>query len=538
MHNIALDVIDDSAHRTIEVRLLQFDIDDVRDSGPLFVEGKGTLSGNEFQIEGQLGALPKIFNGAEPYPVTLAIHTAGLRVSVSGTVQDFLEGEGLALRLSGQADDLSNLFKLLKIEAPPLGELKFEALVTRDMTAPRVSALSVGLSGDTSLEFTARGAIDNAISAAGANIQFDGSCADPRVFAWLLPEVRPQPKSIQLTGELRESSGVLAAERLKLVIGDEQTAALKVTGRIASVLKAADALADGIDLMAEARDIPLPTVSDLFGLMLPDLGPINGRFKIAGSPAQLAVSKARLTTVSAQGLNISATGGISHIRLGSQKPLAGIDFSLTATAPHWAALPGAASLDLPDMGPVQIKGAVNDSSGRLDVESFEIRCETNQQAPLRLQGQILGIGSLEQMALQAAVETGSQPWVAKYLNRPSAASVPIKGSIKLAGDADGLRIDDIRFETSAGEGLAIKARGRLMRLFKSPTVELDLDISAPDPAAIASMAGVSLPPLGPLAIKGRFNSNTQKIGFSGKSTWAALPLNARSAPLFMAHGPA
>jgi len=182
LHNIALDVIDYSAHRTIEVRLLQFDIDDVRDSGPLFVEGKGTLSGNEFQIEGQLGALPKIFNGAEPYPVTLAIHTAGLRVSVSGTVQDFLEGEGLALRLSGQADDLSNLFKLLKIEAPPLGELKLEALVTRDMAAPRVSALSVGLSGDTSLEFTARGAIDNAISAAGANIQFDGSCADPRVF--------------------------------------------------------------------------------------------------------------------------------------------------------------------------------------------------------------------------------------------------------------------------------------------------------------------------------------------------------------------
>lgn len=517
LDNIQLDFIDDAANRTVEVRLRQFYIDDVRDSGPLFVKGNGTISGNEFHIDGQLGALTAIFSGAEPYPVDLILHSGGFRVSVSGTVEDLLDGEGLALRLSGEAGELSNLFKQLKIESPSLGDLKLQATVTRDMATPKVSDISVSLSGDARIELAVEGAIDNAITGAGANIQFTGSCENPEVFAWLLPEDLPEFKRMRVAGEVRESAGAIAVENLNLVIGDEQKAALIVTGRIASVLKAADVFVDGIDLTAEARNLPLQPFSDWLGHTVPDLGPLNGRFQIAGGPAQLTVSKAKLTTVSPRGLTIAATGGINRIRLGSEKPLAEVDFSLTATAPGWSALPGAARLDFPDLGPLQMKAAVNDSRGSLDVETFEIRSGTNQKALLRLQGQILDIGRLEQIALQAAVEAASQPWVSKYLNQTEAVNVPLAGEISLTGIADGLRIDEVRFRTTDGERLAIKAQGRVIQLSESPAVELELDITAPDPSAVGSMVGVSLPPFGPLAINGRVNANAQKVNFSGKT---------------------
>ena len=830
--NIRLDIIDKAADRTVDIRLRKFHIDDVRDSGPLFVNGEGSISGNEFKINGQLGALAALFKGAEPYPLMLTFSSSGFNIMASGTVEDLLDGEGLAFRLSGETDELSNLYKLMKIDVPQLGALNFHTTVTGDISAPKVSDLSVTLSGSSLLEFAVKGTIDNAISGEGTSIQFAGSCANPQIFTWLLPEDLPELKQIHITGEVREKNGALAMEkleieaetvqglsagahgridlgaiirapeiqgmdigimmsmpttnilrpyvidslpemgpltaqgrltgtlkhlsledvrlesggsgplrvtswgrigrlpevfgayktisqidlninlqsvntrsltsdfglnmpelgavsvntrirgssdrfqlteidartttnhglkvalsgqvefdmssqsgllgspdiqahvdapsvraalgplgitnlpdlkplrinariggsieaislngmsfsigqsgpvrmeltgdigriplvdnrpasgvklqtllsadntaaltevlgisipdfgplkasaqisdrngtygmrRLNLVVGDKKKPVLKVTGRIASVLHAYDVFVDGIDLTAEARDFYLRPLSDLLGRRVPNLGPLNGRFQIAGNPTDLAVSKAKLTTVSPQGLTITATGDIRRIRMAEEKPLAGVDLSLSAAAPGLVALPGLEGLDLPDLGPLQMKATVNDRSGSFDVEAFEIRSGPKRQALLHLQGQILRVENLKQMALEATVEAASQPWVIKYLQQPEAVNYPMTGVIRVTGDTGGMRIDEIRLGMIDDEGVAIKAWGRLSHLFESPAVELDMDITAPDPPIIGSMLGVSLPPLGSLAINGRLNGNAQKVEFFGKT---------------------
>lgn len=675
LHNVQLDVIDTAANRRVEVRLRQFSIDDARDTGPLFIKGNGSISDNDFTIDGQLGALYAIFKGADPYPVALTVRAAGFHVSASGTVADIVDGEGLALQLSGEAGELSNFFKLLKIEAPPLGDLKFHATISRDVNAPRVSDLSVTLSGGARLEFALKGAVDNAISGEGADLRFTGSCADPEVLSWVLPANLPELQRIRAAGEVRETDGVLALEKLtiqtdaeqglsanaggrmelgeslealaitdmaidialsmpttdilrhygidwptdmgplaaqarltgpleglavediffesggsgplrvtsrgrigllpirpgadsrvsqidlnvtlqadttaalskvlggsipdfgplkataligdrngtygarklNLLIGDEKAAALTVTGRIASLLKTDEDYIDGIDLTAVARDFPLQPLSDRLGRSLSYLGPLNGRFQIAGSLQQLSISKADLTTLSPQGLKIEATGGIDHIRMKAANPIAGIDFSLTATAPEWVALPVVAGLDLPDLGPLQATASISDRSGSLDVDAFEIRGGTKKQDLLRLQGQILRIGIPGQMALKATVETASRPWVTHYLEQPEVINVPLTGVIRAAGDADGFRIDEIRLATADGEHLAINARGRVVHRSEAPAVDLRLEAKASDPPVIESLTGISLPPFSPVTLNGRITGNAQKIDFSGKS---------------------
>jgi len=57
LRNIHLDVIDAAADRIVEIRLRKFDIDDIRDTGPFFINGEGSVSGNDFKIDGRLGAL-------------------------------------------------------------------------------------------------------------------------------------------------------------------------------------------------------------------------------------------------------------------------------------------------------------------------------------------------------------------------------------------------------------------------------------------------------------------------------------------------
>jgi hypothetical protein len=111
-----------------------------------------------------------------------------------------------------------------------LGDLKFKTTIAGDISAPSVSDLAVTLSGAARLEFTGKGAIDNAISGKGANIQFAGLCANPQIFTWLLPEDLPELKKIRMAGEVRETKGALAVVKLTIKADAEQGLSASATG--------------------------------------------------------------------------------------------------------------------------------------------------------------------------------------------------------------------------------------------------------------------------------------------------------------------
>ena len=68
------------------------------------------------QLEGRLGALKELFDHLQPYPLALNLEAAGLTLSVSGTVADFENGEGLNLRLAADDQNTAELMKMLQVE--------------------------------------------------------------------------------------------------------------------------------------------------------------------------------------------------------------------------------------------------------------------------------------------------------------------------------------------------------------------------------------------------------------------------------------
>jgi hypothetical protein len=289
LRNIRLDVIDAAANRTIEIRLRNFDIDDIRDTGPLFINGEGSVSGNDFKIDGWLGALPAMLRGAEPFPVHLNLRSPGFQLSISGTVEDLVDGEGLELNLSGEASELSNLFKLIHMEVPPLGHIELEAAITHDINAPRVSYLGVKLSGDSLVEFAASGSIANAISGEGANIQFSGSCENPDILKMLLPANLPVLNRVRVTGKLHEKQGNFAVENLTVDAAAVQGLSVNADGRIGmgeNFLHLSGSEVDVNIRLAMPTTAPLkPYVID----SLPEMGPISATARLTGSPAQLSL---------------------------------------------------------------------------------------------------------------------------------------------------------------------------------------------------------------------------------------------------------
>jgi hypothetical protein len=288
LQNIRLDLIDTPASRTFQVHLRRFSIDGAPNNS-LLVSGLGSINGNEFSLEGRVGALAAILEGKEPFPVAFDFQAAGFHVSLSGTVEDMVAGKGMALRLSGETGELAVLLGMLKIRTPPLGALKFQATVSRDVDAPRLSDLSVTLSGGARLEFTLTGAVDDLTSGGGTDFRFTAACSDPEVLTLLLPANLPEVQRIRVQGALREAAGVMAAENLAIQIDAAGGLSAGAGGRIG--------LGEGLKALSPTDldmdiELSMPTSHILraYGVDWPaDIGPLRARARLTGPLEGLAL---------------------------------------------------------------------------------------------------------------------------------------------------------------------------------------------------------------------------------------------------------
>jgi uncharacterized protein involved in outer membrane biogenesis len=180
LSHIQLDMINKSTGRAVAISLQQLDIDDIRDTGPVYVKGRGTVNGNEFNLDGQLGSLATLIDGSGPFPIDVNMETAGFKLSAAGTINKPLTGEGLKLFLSGEVKELSHLFTLSDVEIPQLGHLEFKTSVVNDFTAPGLSKLQIKLAGDPQVQLAIEGSIENLLKK-GSALQIKEVLTNPTV---------------------------------------------------------------------------------------------------------------------------------------------------------------------------------------------------------------------------------------------------------------------------------------------------------------------------------------------------------------------
>jgi hypothetical protein len=249
-----------------------------------------------------------------------------MHISAAGTIDDLVHGKGLALHLSGGSDALSSLLKLIKIDAPPLGDFRFQAEVVGDAGAPFISDLSLTFSGNPQLDASVTGKVDNAFSGSGMNVQFYGSCSNHAIFRWLLPNTWPRLEVVQMKGALRESSGMLNLEDLELETSAEQMS-LKIGGRIPLSEGWAS---EGVQLETSVTIKNTESLKELIGKPIPSFGPVF-------SHGHLVTNKQ----------TVAYTG---EIRVGDTVLESSVSGVLSGTRPRFEATIHAAKIKLEDFG--------------------------------------------------------------------------------------------------------------------------------------------------------------------------------------------
>jgi uncharacterized protein involved in outer membrane biogenesis len=515
LRNIRLNVVDAGADRTIAIRLRRFNIDDVRNAGLMFVSGEGTINGQEFDIEGRMGALEAMFRGEKPYPVDYKVNFAGFSFSVAGTFEDYANAQGMNLQISGEVAELADLFALLQIDAPPLGRLTFEAAIADNLSAPRMRFLSVALSGVPQIQFSANGAVANVLTGEGTDIDFAGSCAIAKILRTTKLESLTGLSLARISGKLQETGGVLAAENLKAEVASDEGVAVSAAGRIELGGHVAALKVKSLALELKALYPTSAVLKPLVFERLPEVGPVVAQARLTGSPAFLSLEDLTINAGGYGPLKFSIRGGLAGKLSGDGLTLTGFDLATTIESKTTALLATAYGAKLPELGAVSATFRMSGNLERFRLEQIDLRTETARGLKTAFTGNIAFgrkrdyklIGKLDiQMGITApTVGAALAPWDIRYFSVLN----NVQATARISGTTEVLAIKDIALRAGDASQMKITLNGKFERNFLSQNrslsgVRLAATIEADSTAVLSESLGIRLPDSGPLRLEARF----------------------------------
>ncbi|MBC2735600.1 MAG: AsmA family protein [Desulfobacteraceae bacterium] len=509
LRNIQLDVTDVADARTIPFRIQWFDMDDVRNTGPMFVSGEGTVGGEKFSIDGRMGALAEMLKEQAPYAVDYSLIVGGIRFSVAGTFDDYLDAEGADLRITGAAAETADLFGLLDIETPPLGRLQFEAAIKGDLSAPRIPFVSLSLSGDPKIQLSVEGALANALTGEGAAINFAGSCTLPEILAMIRTEGLTGLNLLRLSGRLREADGELSVEELMVGAVSEEGAAVNVAGRIALGKHFGAMALENVNLDLKALYPRSDVLRPIVLYRLPEVGPVFARARLTGALEALRLEDLAIDVGGKGPLRFMAKGLITGKIDGDQLSASDIDLTATIQSETTAILAEAYGADLPELGAISARYRLRGNFERFQVEALDLQTETAQGLKTALTGRIAfdreksqplrGALDLRLAVTASTLGAAMAPWdIADFTGLKDLAA-----KAHIAGTTDVVSLKDIDLQVGDRSQIQIRLSGDLERIDTSQDpvlagVNLTATMAAETTAGLFSGQGTRLPELGPL----------------------------------------
>ena len=177
-----------------------------------------------------------------------------------------------------------------------------------------------------------------------------------------------------------------------------------------------------------------------------------------------------------------------------QQPLemVGLDAQTTFKAENLGTLAQLADTELPDFGPIDVKGRVTDES-----EAYAIRLKGTAAAiKLALDGQLARSLDGKGLAVELSAEAPDTAPIAKLAE----TELPLTGPITVSGtvsEAEGL------YKAALSGGLAeikFDIAGQIAQTLKPEGLRGEVTLQAPDLHHFAELAGTELPPLAPVKV--------------------------------------
>ncbi len=509
LQNIQVNVVDPDRNRKLNVLLRQLTMDDIQDTGPLFVKAEGAVNASDFQIEGRLGALADIFKKKQPYPVELELKIVDFRLTVSGTVEHPLEGRGLNLQFTGEEQDLSNLMDILRPDVPAIGRLTFGATLSGDAAAPGILELNLDIREGTSVMLSARGSIANLFSGAGTYISIEEVCTNRDLLKLMFPDNWQVVEEFRFRGTLGNIEGDYTLENIEAYVINDKGIELKTAGWLrfgdfsqGNILKTVDV---NLSLSSPFTDAIRPLLTD----EIPEIGSVMAEGRLTGPVEQLALENLVIRRGGEGPVQIISKGRIGWIPLDDDQPTSGIDLDISIQAEQSKDLFAFYGMPIDEIGSVSLTGHVTGSTDHFLISDIEFHSADNHGLKTSLAGEIAFarqqngeiLGDVNcNLRIDAPSMRAAEPLIRATL---FPALGPVSAEALVTGTTDVLALENIAIVAGQADRVQIKWNGRvgqfpLVADRAISDVQTAASLQADDASAFADLFGILLPDIGPM----------------------------------------
>ncbi|MBW1693462.1 MAG: AsmA family protein [Deltaproteobacteria bacterium] len=524
LENINVNISDQAKGHIAKIVLRHLKVDDTGESGYRHVTGEGVVNGQEFQIEGRLGSFAEVFNQHRPYPVSLNLNTANMDLNVSGSVENFIQKEGLDLHVTGKVAELSNALKLFKKECPGLRHMKLEADVTGNITAPSVSGLHINISGDSDTQITAKGSVSNIFNGDGTDIFITGSTSNNDIIRMFLPPIMADFNQLDIRCRLRKHQADYVFEDIDANGLNDQGLAMKAFGSLNFGDLKRNPFIKEINLDLQLKS-PTTNAAKRFLIdWLPEIGPVNGKGQLTGSMHRLSLEDLSIDINESGPLKVTSKGRIGKIPTKKGMNISELDLGVSIQAEETALLSTALDMPLPELGSVSAHFRVYYTDDRLQFNEIDVRTSDMKGLKVALSGRVGEIpsktfqpyGDVDFRIRMTAPNMGAtEPLLGTGILRDIG---PVIGEAQITGTTEVLSLESVVITAGHPRSAYAEMRGHIGKIPVSSgriitECNINGSIHAGEISDLGPLFGISIPSLGPLRGTWRVVDRNGGFGF-------------------------
>ena len=447
-----------------------------------------------------------------------------LDVQVEASMDDLLAGKGLQAKVSGAVSDTEMLRWLLPEEMYGITWLTFDGTVTSDGQGFRLSDVTAQGTNARGLRVDMRGkgiladlSADQPFSE--LDVLIDVLSPDTEtVKGYLiegLPELGASVGRVRLTAPSHQD---LAVEDIDVRLGRPEELQLAVTGRIAKIPLDANVPSSGFDLGLIVTAARTERVAYLFDRSLPEVGPVTMKGRFAGSKQKSSLDNLLIRAGTEGGLVLEADGALGNISFNDEMSVSGVGIHVTAKAPSVTAFRPLVDKELPDMGPVEIRGFLRDLDGSLGLEDGVIQIGASSDPALLVKGSIDNLQDRKEISCEGEFKLTTASLLSAYLEHPVSDLGLVEGNFSLSDSDGSLGLESLHLASSQTDLFQLELHGIFDDLLQKAMFDLQADFSSSDLGFLHELFDREIPHLAPLKAKGRLSGDVGKGGFEGRLT--------------------
>ncbi len=509
LRNISTTYSDKDTGVSLQVNLRSFTIDDVGNVGPVYVQGDGAVNNADFIINGQFGSVAEALAHAQPYPVDLSLDVAGLELSVSGTIDDPVEGEGFNIVVSAKEGDLSTIIKVFGIDIPQLGQLSLGGTITGNVEAPGILNLAVELSGSRSVTLSVNGELPNIVSGEGTDIILSASCSNKTIIRSLLPGGLHDFNGFSLEGRLHEINRDFAFEDIRVSAFQQKGITVQADGRIVLDEIMTVPGIKNTDMRLRIESPGTVALKPFLFDWIPDAGPVSAEARIAGTGEILSLNDITIMIGESNALRFEATGRVGSIPIHLPGAISDIDLTLSLSSAKLESFLAGYAEPIREWDIISAQAHLRGSADQLYFDEVVAHMEEEEGVTADVRGSVIveqrnDTGTLGKLDLSIAM---AAPTISSFRNLLAAKALPDLGPVRyttrLQGTTEGFSLEDILLQAGYPGPVRLEWRGRIGNVvFDSDTPVSDIDLVGTayieNTSLLSPYVGMKIPDLGPL----------------------------------------